>query len=205
MRIPTQRWIHDRRPRRSRLTVFLLLLFSLTGLGSLSRAAEAAEFSTWENMDGVAVPSATPIYLELIESITSKPKETARGDVVVARVFRNLEVDGHVVVEAGTEVLLLVADVRKARFLGRKGTLDLEATAVRAVDGTEIPLQGLYTRDGRGRKVVTVALSVAVAWPFLFLKGKNAVAPEGTVFEARVLGDSFVAPRPQVAEHSLAR
>jgi|GEM_PF-666903 hypothetical protein len=202
MKIPTQRFLYG---SRAPLAAVLLLLLPLGLLGPTIEPAQAIEFSTWNTPDGVAVPADTPIYLELIDQVTSKRKETARGDIVVARVFRDLAIEGRVVVEEGTEVLLLVADVKKARFLGRKGSLDLEATAVRAVDGTEIPLQGLYTRDGKGRKVVATALTVAVAWPFLFLKGKNAVAPEGTVFEARVLDDAFVAPRPQVAEHFPAR
>jgi hypothetical protein len=181
------------------------ILLLLLPLFTLPPAAQAAPAPDYGGDDSVAVPAETPIYLELTSAVTSKRKETARGDVVVARVFRDVEVKGQVVVEEGAEVLLLVTDVKKARFLGRKGYLELEPTVVRAVDGTEIPLYGPYERDGKGRKVATAALTVAVAWPFLFLKGKNAKAPAGTVLEARVLQDAFVAPRPQVAEHSPSR
>lgn len=187
---------------RRGLAACLLLLLPL---GALAPAAEAVERLPRAAHDTLEVRAETAIYVELVQPVTSKRKETSRGDIVLGRVYRDVEVNGRVVVEEGAEVLLLVTDVQKARFLGRKGFLELEPTAVRAVDGSEIPLQGRYIRDGKGRKVATAALTVAVAWPFLFLKGKNAVAPEGTVFEARVLNASFVAPRPQVAEHIPSR
>lgn len=140
----------------------------------------------------VVIPADTVIYAELVRDVSSRKKETAVGDIVPARVYRDVAVDGRVVIAEGAELLLRVGHVKKARFLGRRGHLVLEAVSVRAVDGSDIPLDGYQYRGGKGRKAVTAALTVAVAWPFLFLRGKNAVAPAGTVLEARLDDDVAV-------------
>lgn len=142
----------------------------------------------------VFVPADTMVYAALSREVTSKKKDTNVGDVVSARVYRDVTVGGEVVIAEGSELLLRVSHVRKAKILGRKGSLELEAISVRAVDGTEIPLSGYYYQSGKGRKVVTGTLAVAVAWPFAFLKGKNAKVNEGTVFEARTVEDARVEP-----------
>lgn len=134
----------------------------------------------------VRIPDGTPVYVELAEDVTSRKLETARGDIVRARVFRDVEVGGHVVIEEGAEAFLRVGYVKKARFLGRKGHLVLEAVSVEAADGTTVALDGNQYRAGKGRKAAAGTLAVSVAWPFLFLRGKNARAAAGTVLEARV-------------------
>lgn len=144
----------------------------------------------------VMVPEDTMVFAEL-PTVTSKKKETNEGDIVRARVFRDVVVDGELVIAEGSELMLRVSGVKKAKMFGRKGSLALEAVSVRAVDGSELPLSGYYHQTGKGRKIVTATLAVVVAWPFAFLKGKNARVNEGTVFEAhtaeeaRVLSSSF--------------
>ena len=147
----------------------------------------------------VVVPEETTVYAVLPQEVTSKKRDTNAGDVISARVWRDVVVDGEVVIAEGAEMKLRVSHVKKARFLGRKGRLELEAVSVTAVDGRELPLAGLYYRTGKGRKAVTGTLAVVVAWPFLFLKGKNARVPEGTVFGAYVLEDTAVTPWPEQA------
>jgi len=149
------------------------------------RSAEAAR-------ETIVIPRDTLIYAQLQDDVTSKKKETNVGDVIRAQVWRDVVIDGEVVVERGAEMLLEVSYVKKARMLGRKGKLQLRALSVRAVDGSEIPLEGSYYQTGKGRKAATGTLAVAVAWPFVFLHGKHAVVPEGTVFTALVDHDAKV-------------
>ena len=133
----------------------------------------------------VPLAEGTPVYAEM-DRVTSRKRDVATGDVLTARVASDVFVEGELVIAEGAELLVRVRHARKAKFLGRKGRLELEALSVKAVDGTEVPLQGLYVRKGKGRKVVTGTLAVVVAWPFAFLRGKNARVPEGTVFAATV-------------------
>lgn len=138
------------------------------------------------------LPRRTTVLAVFTQDVTSKKTETAAGDVVLAEVYRDVEVDGKVVIAAGAELKLRVVKAQKRRMLGRKGSLTFEPISVEAVNGYEIPLEGVYMRDGKGRKVATGVLTVLVAWPFLFLHGKNAKVPAGTVFETEVYDDTPV-------------
>lgn len=140
----------------------------------------------------VTVPAGTAIYAELTSPITSRKRDIATGDIVYARVVDDVVIDQELVIAAGTDMKLRVVHAKKARFLGRKGRVTLEATSVRAVDGSALRLNGGYYRSGKGRKAATAALTVAVAWPFLFLRGKNARLPAGTVIAAELQNDAHV-------------
>ena len=138
------------------------------------------------------VSENTEIFARITEDVTSKKRETNVGDVIVARVEDDVLVDGQVVIERGADLYLRVENVKKAKMFGRKGRLELTALSVRAVDGNLLPLAGLYDSKGKGRKVVTGVLTVAVAWPFAFLRGKNAKIPEGTIIATRLQDDAEV-------------
>lgn len=142
----------------------------------------------------MVVSEGTQVFVAFPEDLSSRKKDTHVGEIVEARVWRDVVVDDTVVVAEGSEILLRVADVKRARILGRKGRLELEAVSVRAVDGTDIPLTGSYGQKGRSRYVLTGVLTVAVAWPFAFLKGKHAKVSEGTIFETQVARAGTVLP-----------
>jgi len=173
-------------PARITKILALVLVFAV----ALPPSALAAE---------IVIPAETPVYAELFRDVTSRKKETGKGDVVPARVRGDVVVDGAVVIEEGAELLLRVSAVKKARFFGRKGRLELEALSVEAVDGSRLPLHGAERRTGKGRKAATAALTFAVAWPFLFIRGKNARVPAGTIFAAYVSADTPVAITPRTA------
>jgi serine/threonine-protein kinase len=155
----------------------------------------------------VAVPAGTTVFIELQERITSKKKEGAQGgDSVRAHVWRDVWVDDQLVVAAGTPVVMEIGMIQKARIAGRKGRLELDAFRVAGVDGLDLQLDGGYDQSGRGKVGLTVALASVVAWPLVFLKGKQAVLDPGILFDAVVSGDSHVEvpgdersrPRPPV-------
>ena len=147
----------------------------------------------------VVVPEGTPVLAEFQHDVRSKKKETATGDFIRTRVAQDVIVDGKVVIEEGAELMLRVEYSKKSKIFGRKGRLHFEAVSVRAVDGESTPLDGLYIRSGTGRKVVTATLAVAVAWPFAFLKGKQAKVPRGTIVETRTRRAVEVTPRIRIA------
>lgn len=140
----------------------------------------------------VEIPAGTAIYLELDEKVTSKKKQTSQGDLVRAHVWRDVRVDGQLVIPAWAPVDVRVSNVQKARIAGRKGELELEAVNVVAADGRNVPLAGGYDKSGKGRVGLTVALAAVVALPLIFLKGKQAVLDSGTVFDATVRSSTLV-------------
>lgn len=140
----------------------------------------------------VEVPFGTVIYGYVAEKVTSKKKETSEGDVVRAFAWRDVTVDGRVAIKAGAPMMVKVSKVKKAKFAGIKGKLELEALTVQAVDGSGVNLTGGYDKSGRGRKALSITLAALVVWPAIFIKGKQAVLEEGTVFDAMVAADTAV-------------
>ena len=101
-------------------------------------------------------------------------------------------VDGHRVITAGTPVYAKVERMKKARMAGQKGFLELEVLSASAVDRKDVALDGGYDRSGKGRMGVTIGLAVALAWPFVFIKGKNVFLEPGTIFDAMVRASTEV-------------
>lgn len=141
----------------------------------------------------ISVPAGTTVYGELDQRVTSKKKQTSVGDIIRAKVWRNVEVDGRKVIEAGAPMIVRVSHVKKAKVAGIKGALELEAVSVRGVDGKDILLDGGYDKSGHGRKALSITLGLVVAWPLIFIKGKQAVLETGTVFDTSVQADTQVA------------
>lgn len=157
----------------------------------------------------VTIPFGTTIFCELDQAVTSRQKEAyavQTGDIVRAHIWKDVWVDGHVVIASGTPVYAKVDRMKKARMAGQKGFLTIEVLNARAVDRTDIPIDGGYDRSGKGRMGVTIGLAVALAWPFVFIKGKNVFLEPGTIFDAVVRASMDVevpaeAPAVQVVRY----
>jgi len=150
----------------------------------------------------VTIPFGTTVFCELDQQVTTRQKEAyavQTGDIVQAHVWKDVWVDGHLVIEAGTPVYAKVERMKKARMAGQKGFLEIEVLSASAVDRKDVVLDGGYDRSGKGRMGVTIGLAVALAWPFVFIKGKNAFLEPGTIFDAMVRASTDV----EVADDAL--
>jgi len=137
----------------------------------------------------VTIPFGTTIFCELDQAVTTRQKEAhavQTGDIVHAHIWKDVWVDGHVVIAAGTPVYAKVDRMKKARMAGQKGYMVIEVLNAQAVDRTDVPVDGGYDRSGKGRMGVTIGLAVALAWPFVFIKGKNVFLGSGTIFDGVV-------------------
>jgi hypothetical protein len=141
----------------------------------------------------VTIPAGTRIFGELQQEVTSDIEEYSVGDLVTGHVWRNVVVDGQTVIEAGAPMSLQVSAIQKRRTFGRAGNVEIRAVSVTAVDGTEIFLDGGYDKKGENRVVLSSTLAALVAWPTLFIKGKEAVLPPGTVFDASIPANTNIA------------
>ncbi len=143
----------------------------------------------------VVIPFGTTVFCELDQAVTTRQKEAhavQSGDIVRVHVWKDVWVDGQVVIPAGTPVYAKVDAMKKARLAGQKGDLVIEAVSIQPVGGQDIPVDGGYDRSGKGRMGVTIGLAVAIAWPFVFIKGKNVFLEPGTIFDAMVRASTEV-------------
>ncbi|GMQ90011.1 MAG: hypothetical protein BMS9Abin10_0353 [Gammaproteobacteria bacterium] len=134
----------------------------------------------------ITIPTGTVVYGELEQQVSSKKKQQPRvGDIIKARVWRDVVVEGRTVIKAGAPMVVRVANVKQAKFAGIKGKLQLEAVSLKAADGTEVMLDGGYNKAGKGRMALSISLA-AVVWPTIFIKGKQVILEPGTLFDAEV-------------------
>lgn len=140
----------------------------------------------------VVIPAGTPVYAEMDQEVVSKKRKFNVGDVVRAHAWRDVTVDGRLAIRAGAPLVVRIARLKTAKAAGIKGDLELEAVSVRAVDGTDILLDGGYDKSGQGRKALSISLFAVVAWPLIFIKGKQAEMKAGTVFDCMVQSDAWV-------------
>lgn len=158
---------------------FLISLTSvlLMGTMTLNNVAVAAT---------IRLQHGTPVYVELDQQVTSSTKDFSEGDTVKSHVWRDVVVDGRTLISAGTPVDVRISELKKRKVAGVKGQLELEAFTVDAVDGTQVLLDGGYDKQGRHRIGLAVSLGAIVAWPLIFIRGKNAELNPGTLFDCQV-------------------
>jgi hypothetical protein len=152
-------------------------------------AVTAAPFALAET---ITVPAGTRIFGELEQEVTSNIEQFATDDPVMGHVWQDVVVAERTVIRAGTPLVLRISDIAKRKVFGRGGEVEVRAVSVTAVDGTVVFLDGGYDREAENRIILTASLFALVAWPTAFIKGKEAILPPGTVFDAALLADMVV-------------
>lgn len=126
----------------------------------------------------------TRVYLVTQDEVSGRRRAGVRkGDLVPCKVWRDVTVGGAVLIKAGTPAMARVEKVRHAQIAGVKGKLILEALETTAVDGQTVQLDGGYNKSGKNRMGLSIALGAVVALPLIFITGKPAELPKGTVFD----------------------
>ena len=154
--------------------------------GCLLLTAPALAFSA-----ELVLPRGTVVFGELEERITSNAKKFRVGYPVDSHVWKDVIVDGHVVIAAGTPMVMRISRLEGTGTGGRGGALQVMAVSVKAKDGTEITLSGGYDQAGNDRSGLARGLSM-ILWPSAFLPGSRAVLEVGTVFDAAIPADTRI-------------
>jgi hypothetical protein len=139
----------------------------------------------------LVIPRGTVVFAELEERLTSNGNKFRVGYPVDAHVWRDVIVDGHTVIAAGTPIVARISKLRGSGTGGRGGALEIMAVSVKAKDGTEITLSGGYDQSGDDRYGLARGLSM-ILWPSAFLPGRRAVLDVGAVFDAAIPADTRV-------------
>ncbi|HEX7237328.1 MAG TPA: hypothetical protein VF405_10230 [Gammaproteobacteria bacterium] len=156
-----------------RTAVALLSVFITLAAAPLARAEE------------LLIPQGTVVFGQLDERITSNANKFRIGYPVDGHVWKDVIVDGHTIIRAGTPIELRISRLAGKSVGGQGGALQIMAVSVKSVDGTEISLAGGYDQSAPDISGLTRALSMFI-WPASFLPGKNAVLDVGTVFDSSI-------------------
>jgi len=133
----------------------------------------------------IQLPTNTRVYVETSEDLIAKGDQVKQGQLVRSSVWRDVVVDGRVLIFAGTPVIAKVDYVKKRQIAGVKGQMKIGAYETESVDGQTIQLSGGYHKDGKSRMALSITLGVLFILP-IFIPGKAAELPAGTVFDAYV-------------------
>ncbi len=144
----------------------------------------------------VVLPNGKSIPVRLTTDIYSNSKVLQEPAAVVDADIKD-DSGTHVLIRRGTPVVL-DAQIRKARGVGKPAYVKLKCMTTVSVDGQTVRLQGGYAREGRSRKGtalgVGLGVGIPVCWPCLFclcIKGEKITVPENTMFDNVVVNDVY--------------
>jgi hypothetical protein len=141
------------------------------------RAAAAANSTTTMP---VTIPAGTPILVALDSDVSSA--SVNQGDKLSFHLVSDYSEFGHVLIPAGTHVRGSVSKVNRRSAGGKPGTVTVSVDAVRAIDGTRIPLRGTKAAVGKNRQGQASLLGVLTLGVGATKKGLSAVIASGTEF-----------------------
>ena len=146
--------------------------------------------------------AGTPVQLRFMETITTKKKAARVGQRVQLEVAAPVEVNGVVVIPAGTPAWGEITSVRNKGMWGKSGKLEGRALFAR-VNGRQIRLSGTFDDKGvTGTAAVVGALAIVPVAGF-FMTGTSAELPQGAQVGAFIdedveLAIANAAPAPMV-------
>lgn len=129
------------------------------------------------------LPEGTRLYLKLDQHVSGKRGDAEPGDIVPCSVWRDVDLQGVVLVKGGTRATCKVESVKHANIAGIKGKIVLAALDTRTVDGQVLQLTGGYNKEGKSRMALSISLGVLVFLPLIFITGSAAELPVGTVID----------------------
>jgi hypothetical protein len=133
----------------------------------------------------VKLPTSTRVYVATKEDLIAKGDRVRQGQSVRAEVWRDVVIGGHVLIAAGTPVIAKVDQVKQRQIAGVKGTMTIGAYETESIDGQSVQLSGGYHKEGKSRMALSITLGVLFILP-IFIPGKAAELPAGTVFDAYI-------------------
>lgn len=148
--------------------------------------------------------AGTPITLRILEEVTTKNKQARVGQRVKMEVAAPVEVNGVVVIPAGSPAEGEITSVRNKGMWGKSGHLNARALFTR-VNGRQIRLAGSFDDKGTTGTAGVVASIALVPIAGFFVTGTSAVLPAGGQVPAFIDEDVELAfantrPAPMVIE-----
>ena len=165
-----------------RLITLLALALPVVPLTAQSTRADerAAAAANSRTQMPVVIPAGTPLTVAIDQDLSSASVNA--GQRISFHLTSDYSEFGHVLISSGTPVHGTVAKVARRSSGGKPGTLTVQVTSVRAVDGTQVPLRGTEKVSGKNRQGQAAALGVLTLGIGATKKGLSASIPAGTQF-----------------------
>lgn len=176
---------------------YLIILFSLS-LGYVNAQNTKVEEDASrrlalkeETSQNMKLQEGTSLRIALKEEINSKTAQV--GDFVALEVIDDVDVNGVIVITAGTPLKGEITEASKAKMMGKAGKIDFIVTFTRSVDGQNIRLRtSNKSFSGTNKQGGIIAAAVIVNPLVLLLKGKNITLKKGQNFSAYIDKDYVI-------------
>ena len=137
----------------------------------------------------ITVPAGTLVTVRTSGMLN--PKTNKSGDTVEFIVIQDVKVNDRVVVKSGALARGQITESKKSGVVGMPAKIGVELQAVKAVDGTMIPIRASKSSEGEDKVVLVVVLTL-ICLPLILIKGGDAQISAGTSFDALTLGTAEV-------------
>lgn len=141
-------------------------------------AAPAAPAIAPVETTNAVLRAGTPITLRILEEVTTKEKAARVGQRIKMEVAAPVELNGVVVIPAGSPAEGEVTSVRNKGMWGKSGRLEARALYAR-VNGRQIRLTGGFDDKGVTGTAGVVGAIAFVPVAGFFITGTSAVLPAG--------------------------
>lgn len=122
--------------------------------------------------------AGAPVQLRMMEEITTKKKAAKVGQRFLMEVTAPVEVNGVVVIPAGTPAWGEITEVRNKGMWGKSGKLNARLLYLR-VNGRQIRLTGAFDDKGVTGTAGVVGAIALIPVAGFFMTGTSAVFPKG--------------------------
>ena len=141
-------------------------------------AAPAAMIVAPVSPANAVLRAGTPVSLKLLEEVTTKNKAARVGQRINLEVAAPVEVEGQVVIPAGTPAWGELTGVRNKGMWGKSGKLDAQLLFMR-LNGRQIRLSGAFDDKGVTGTGAVVGAVLLLPIAGFFMTGTSALLPKG--------------------------
>lgn len=140
----------------------------------------------------VVLPAGTTVPLVLQHHVNSSYSPV--GSIAYFRVSNDILIDDQVLISKGTLVAGAVRQSTERGMVGKAGMLTVEVDELPGVDGTKVPVDAYFSKQGRSRSAATVGWTVFWGLPGLITKGVNPHMIRGDELQAVVTSATSIDP-----------
>lgn len=134
------------------------------------------------------LPAHTPIIIRCTETISTK--DIVSGGTVNFSVVSDVkDVNGKVLIKAGSPVTAEISFAKSKGMIGKSGEVTINDFHTVGIDGTYIPLSGSVSAKPDDKMTMSIVLSVIVC---LLMKGEDAQVIAGTTKTAYTVSDVYI-------------
>ena len=153
------------------------------------------------NATPIKLPAGMNVPLELQHHINSA--YVPIGAPIYFRVAKDVRIDDHVLIRAGTLAVGKMDQAQKRGMVGHSGTMTFSVHSVMAVDGTIVPIEADLSKQGRSRAGATVAWTLFWGIPGLITKGVNPYMERGAEVNGNVVAETMIDPDKALSPETL--